>query len=267
MESVEASGKTVNEAIEKALAELGAERDEVEVEVLSEGKGMLGRGQAKVRVRLLDDEEDVDEDADDDEDEDVTDELDEDEDEDEDDAEELEEEEEAEEAEGDETDGEEGEAVEDEAEYAAQMLDHMLALMGIDADVSIRDAETPGDGLGMAKAVLDIEGDDLGILIGRKGETLGYLQYLLNLMVQRQLGEGNFFTIDVEGYRRRRERQLTTLARRMADQVRRTRKAVTLEPMPANERRIIHIALADDRQVATESSGEGEERAISILPR
>jgi len=254
MASVEASGKTVDEAIEKALEKLGAERDEVEVEVLSEGKGMLGRGQAKVRVRLLQDEDD---DVDDDDrvDEDVSDELADGEDE----SDEPGDEDEAEEA--------EGEPVEDEAEYAAQMLDHMLALMGIEADVSIRDAETPGDGLGMAKAVLDIEGDDLGILIGRKGETLGYLQYLLNLMVQRQLGEGNFFTIDVEGYRRRRERQLTTLARRMADQVRRTRKAVTLEPMPANERRIIHIALADDRQVATESSGEGEERAISILPR
>lgn len=264
MASVEASGKTVDEAIEKALDELGAERDEVEVEVLSEGKGMLGRGSAKVRVRLLDDEAAKDgaaavETADDE----VDDELeDEDDDEADDDAEDDEDEEDDEPGErGD------GEAVEDEAEFAAQMLDHMLALMGIEADVSIRDAETPGDGLGMAKAVLDIEGDDLGILIGRKGETLGYLQYLLNLMVQRQVGEGNMFTIDVEGYRRRRERQLTTLARRMADQVRRTRKGITLEPMPANERRIVHIALAEDRQVMTESSGEGEDRAISILPR
>jgi spoIIIJ-associated protein len=253
MASVEASGKTVDEAVEKALAKLGAGRDEVEVEVLSEGKGMLGRGQAKVRVRLRDHDGDSGE-LDDGEDGDQA-------------ADELGDDDQSEEAEGDEAVGEEGEPIEDEAEYAAQMLDHMLALMGIEADVSIRDAETPGDGVGVAKAVLDIEGDDLGILIGRRGETLGYLQYLLNLMVQRQLGEGNFFTIDVEGYRRRRERQLTTLARRMADQVRRTRKAVTLEPMPANERRIVHIALAEDRQVATESSGEGEDRAITILPR
>jgi spoIIIJ-associated protein len=253
MASVEASGKTVDEAVEKALAKLGAGRDEVEVEVLSEGKGMLGRGQAKVRVRLRDHDGDSGE-LDDGEDGDQA-------------ADELGDDDQSEEAEGDEAVGEEGEPIEDEAEYAAQMLDHMLALMGIEADVSIRDAETPGDGVGVAKAVLDIEGDDLGILIGRRGETLGYLQYLLNLMVQRELGEGNFFTIDVEGYRRRRERQLTTLARRMADQVRRTRKAVTLEPMPANERRIVHIALAEDRQVATESSGEGEDRAITILPR
>ena len=67
------------------------------------------------------------------------------------------------------------------------MLDKLLELMGIEADVSIRDAETPGDGLGMAKAVLDVEGDDLGLLIGRRGETLASLQYLLNLMVGRQL--------------------------------------------------------------------------------
>jgi spoIIIJ-associated protein len=165
-------------------------------------------------------------------------------------------------------DGAEGEAsepVEDEAEFAAQMLDKLLELMGIEADVSIRDAETPGDGLGMAAAVLDVEGDDLGILIGRRGETLASLQYLLNLMVSRQLGDRHqMFTIDVEGYRRRRERQLTTLALRMADQVRRTRRPVTLEPMPPSERRIIHIALAEDRQVETGSIGEGEDRKVSI---
>ena len=123
-------------------------------------------------------------------------------------------------------------------------------------------AETPGDGLGMAKAVLDVEGDDLGILIGRRGETLASLQYLLNLMVARQLAEHVAFTVDVEGYRRRRERQLTTLARRMADQVRRTKRPVTLEPMPPNERRIIHLTLAEDRQVETSSIGEGDDRKV-----
>jgi spoIIIJ-associated protein len=147
------------------------------------------------------------------------------------------------------------------------MLDQMLAMMGIEADVSIRDAETPGDGVGMAKAVLDIEGDDLGILIGRRGETLQSLQYLLNVMVARQLGERAFFTVDVEGYRRRRERSLTGLARKMADQVKRTKRPVQLEPMPANERRIIHLALADDRNVTTSSTGEGDARQISIQPR
>lgn len=229
MRDVEASGKTVEEAIEHALAELGAERDEVEVEVLTEAKGgILGVGGAQARVRVWRI------------------------------------------GEGDESqpsDEDDGEYIEDEAEIAAQTLDKLLEMMGVRADVSIRDPETPGDGLGMAKAVLDVEGDDLGLLIGRRGETLQSLQYLLNLMMTRQFKEHMSFTVDVEGYRRRREKQLNSLAQRMADQVRRTHRAVTLEPMPANERRIIHIALAEDRQVQTSSVGEGDARKVSISPR
>jgi len=234
MDGVEASGKTVNEAIDKALAELGVDRDAVEVEVLSEGKsGVLGVGasQASVRVRLHGEDAAAGPSAP--------------------------------ETEG----GADGELVEDEAEMAAQMLDHLLELMGITADVSIRDPETPGDGLGMAKAVLDVEGDDLGILIGRRGETLSSLQYLLNLMVSRRLGQHMPFTVDVEGYRQRREKQLNSLAFRMADQVKRTRRPVMLEPMPPNERRIIHLALAEDRQVETSSVGEGDTRKVEISPR
>ena len=258
MAGVEASGKTVDEAIEHALAELGVGRDSVNVEVLSEGKGGrlgIGGAQARVRVRLLDDDEDALDDEPQHGPEDAS----------EPDAARAG-------AGGDATaasgeDGDEDEYEEDEAEFAAQMLDQMLALMGIEADVSIRDAETPGDGVGMAKAVLDIEGDDLGILIGRRGETLQSLQYLLNVMVARQLGEQAFFTVDVEGYRRRRERSLTGLARKMAEQVKRTKRPVQLEPMPPNERRIIHLALADDRYVTTSSTGEGDARKISIQPR
>lgn len=240
MGGVEGSGRTVEEAIENALEELGVGRDEVDVQVLAEGKGgILGVGgaQARVLVRLLGDVEPDEEAA-----------------------------EGGGEAEGA-GEGEEGELIEDEAEFAAQMLDRLLELMGIQADVSIRDPETPGDGLGMAKAVLDVEGDDLGILIGRRGETLASLQYLLNLMVSRQLAEHLSFTVDVEGYRRRREKQLNSLAFRMADQVKRTRRPVTLEPMPPNERRIVHLALAEDRQVQTSSVGEGDARKVAISLR
>lgn len=241
MADVEASGKTVDEAVESALTQLGAGRDEVAVEVLSEGKsGILGVGsaQATVRVRLLEDGPPggaaVALPG----------------------------------AEGGGADGDEdGEYIEDEAEIAAQMLDHLLELMGVGADVSIRDAETPGDGLGMAKAVLDVEGDDLGLLIGRRGETLASLQYLLNLMASRQLGQHQSFTVDIEGYRRRREKQLNSLAYRTADQVKRTGRPVTLEPMPPNERRIIHLALAENRLVETSSLGEGDSRQVSIMPR
>lgn len=242
MAGVEASGKTVEEAIDNALDELGAERDEVDIEVLAEPKKgrLLGVGaqEARVRVKLQGEEFDDDEEGDEDDDE-----------------------------PGSENKlvvDADGEPIEDEAEFAATMLDQMLALMGIEADVSIRDAETPGDGLGMAKAVLEVEGDDLGVLIGRRGDTLTSLQYLLNLMVSRQLGDGNYFTVDIEGYRRRRERQLKTLAQRTAETVKRTKRPVTLEPMPPNERRIIHLTLSEDRYVQTDSVGEGEERKVSI---
>ena len=228
MAGVEASGKTVDEAIERALDELDATREDIEFEVLSEAKGgILGVGASDARVRVWRTGQDPDA------------------------------------PEADQS-TEDGEFIEDDAEMAAQMLDHLLELMGIAADVSIRDAETPGDGLGMAKAVLDIEGDDLGLLIGRRGETLASLQYLLNLMAGRKLIEHATFTVDVEGYRRRREKQLNSLARRMADQVRRTRRPVTLEPMPPNERRIVHLTLAEDRDVETSSMGEGENRKVSI---
>lgn len=242
MESVEASGKNVDEAIENALAELGAERDEVEVEVLSEGRGgVLGVGaeEARVRVWIPDDEINVADPAPRD----------------------------AVEAGAEGEAPADGEEEEDEAEFAALMLDKLLALMGIEADVSIRDAETAGDGVGMALAVLDVEGDDLGILIGRRGETLNALQYLLNLMASRQVGKSVFFTVDVEGYRRRRERTLTQIARRAADQVRRTGRPMNLDPMPPNERRIIHLALSEDRGVMTASIGEGESRQVSVSPR
>ncbi len=242
MADVEASGKNVEEAIGRALEQLGVDREQAVIEVLSEGHGgVFGVGGEPARVRVsTDSRSELAGDGDaavqpppaDDE-----------------------EEEEAE------------ELIEDEAEVAAQTLDHMLEIMGVRADVSIRDAETPGDGLGLVKAVLDIEGDDLGILIGRRGETLASLQYLLNLMMMRQFGERMMFTVDVEGYRRRRERQLNSLARRMADQVKRTKRPVTLEPMPPNERRIVHMALAEDRYVTTASTGEGDARKISINPK
>ncbi len=210
MDGVEANGNTVDEAVERALVELGLTREQVTIEVVSEAEG-----DARVVVTPVG----------------------------------------------------EGEEAEDPAEFAAQMLDKLLELMGVDADVSIRDAETPGDGLGMANAVLDVEGEDLGLLIGRRGETLQSLQYLLNLMVSQQRGRQDFFTVDVEGYRRRREDTLNSLARRMADQVKRSGEPATLEPMPANERRIIHMALSESRSVSTSSIGEGDARRIAISPK
>jgi len=243
MDGVEASGRSIDEAVENALEELGATRDQVRVEVLNPGRGGvfgLGIVEAQVRVRLLAEGEAP---ADEPEDEAAP--------------------PPASASEQTEGDG----PVEDAAEKAAQILDKLLALMGIEAEVSIRDPETPGEGLGLAEAVLDVEGDDLGVLIGRRGETLQSLQFILNLMASRLLGERIQFTVDVEGYRSRREGQLRNMAQRMADQVRRTRQSVTLELMPPSERRIVHITLAEDRHVTTESIGEGDERQVSINPR
>lgn len=232
----------------------------MEVEVLSEGRaGILGirGGQARVRVRPLPgvaparDLDDLDED---DEQPDLrtpgTG---------------LPPDEEYEEDESDEV--EEPLELSEAVEEAVDILQHLLDLMGLDTDVQARPPRTLGDGTGLVEAVLDVSGEDLGLLIGRRGDTLAALQYILNLMIRRRLHSRLTFGIDVEGYRRRREATLNGLARRMADRVRTTGQSLTLEPMPPAERRIVHLALADDPDVLTVSIGEGEARKVAITPR
>jgi spoIIIJ-associated protein len=155
----------------------------------------------------------------------------------------------------------------DDVAYARQVLEDLLRLTDVDAEVSVRPAETPGDGAGLNKAVLDVDGDDLGVLIGRRGSTLASLQYLVNLIVSRRFKQGSPFAVDVGGYRKRREESLRALAFRMADKVRETGRTITLEPMPPNERRIVHIALAEDPTVGTSSVGEGDLRKVAIMRR
>lgn len=156
---------------------------------------------------------------------------------------------------------------EETVEAAVEILERMLELMQIDADVTSRPPTSPGDGVGMVTAVLDVDGEDLGMLIGRRGETLVSLQYILNLMLARRLGQRVMVGVDVGGYRRRREESLRGLANRIADRVRSTGQSITLEPMPPNERRIIHIALSEDPDVITVSIGEGDARKVAITPR
>lgn len=216
MEGVEASGKTVEEAIERALRDLGVTREQVDIEILSEGRaGILGFGGEPARVRVT-------------------------------------------------PRASAGGPGGSDTETALEVLRELLRLMGVEASVSARAPETPGDGVGMAKAVLDVQGEDLGILIGRRGETLAALQYTVNLIVGRRCDGQSVFSVDVEGYRRRREETLRRLALRMAERVKETGRPVTLEPMPANERRIVHLALAQDPKVVTASLGEGENRKVSI---
>jgi spoIIIJ-associated protein len=114
---------------------------------------------------------------------------------------------------------------------------------------------------------INLIGNDLASLIGRRGEALTDLQYVFNLIMNKKTRTWGKVMIDVEGYRARRKANLMNLARRMADQVLATRQPITLEPMPAYERRLVHLALLDHPYIRTESFGEGEERKVTIFPK
>jgi len=243
MESVEVSAKTVDEAIDIALEDLGLKRSQVDIEVLTPGKpGLFGLGgeQARIRVTALEGVEVQ--------------------------RPEPEHEPETREELFPESDIEVKDIDSEEVELASDYLRTLLELAGINAEVTVRAPETPADGLGRATAVLDIDGEDLGLLIGRRGSSLAALQYLVNVMVTRRLQSRVLVTIDVEHYHRRREESLRGLARRVAERVRHSHRPFTLEPMPAAERRIIHLALAEDQGVMTASVGQGDERKVVIRP-
>ncbi|MBE0480470.1 MAG: protein jag [Dehalococcoidia bacterium] len=148
-------------------------------------------------------------------------------------------------------------------DVAQEVLRTLLNGTGIDADIHV-EVKHGGE---QSTISLDIEGDDLGILIGRRGETLTALQYLVNLIVSRQARSYVGVVVDVEGYRKRRYEALRQLARRLADQVRSTGRPVTLEPMSAGERRIIHLELRDNPYVSTQSVGQGDGRKIAIFSK
>jgi len=152
----------------------------------------------------------------------------------------------------------------EEVDFAAQTVDDILRILDIDAEISIREPLTPGDGLGSVLAVIDIKGDDLGLLIGRRGETLVALQYLVNLILGRKYPGRGGVTIDVEHYKHRNEERIVNLAKRMGDRVRQTGTPITLEPMPAAERRLIHMTFAEDPELETNSIGEGDNRKVVI---
>jgi spoIIIJ-associated protein len=152
----------------------------------------------------------------------------------------------------------------EEVDFAAQTVDDILRILDIDAEISIREPITPGDGLGSVLAVIDIKGEDLGLLIGRRGDTLIALQYLVNLILSRRYPGKGGVTIDVEHYRHRNEERIIALAQRMADRVRETGSPITLEPMSAAERRLVHITFAEDPELETNSIGEGENRKVVI---
>ncbi len=159
------------------------------------------------------------------------------------------------------------EDIEEELSIAQATLGQLLDYMGIEATIDLvkavpADGEDPED----TPWILDVNGDDLGLLIGKRGETLGDLQYITRLIVSRQTQRRSRFVVDVEGYKTRREDVLRTLAMRMADRAKEQGRTMTLEPMPPNERRIIHLTLRDDEDVTTESVGDGDRRKVTIVP-
>lgn len=157
----------------------------------------------------------------------------------------------------------------EDEQMAKDIVRELLTYMGILADVVAVDnpSHMPLDGEDPPTIFVDILGRDLGMLIGRRGENLAQIQYLVNLLANRKLGDWTRVIVDVEGYRSRREESLIGLAERVARQVARSRRPIVLEPMPPNERRIVHMVLKSNPDVTTESNGEGANRRITVQPR
>ena len=141
-----------------------------------------------------------------------------------------------------------------------KIVGHILKEMEVEARPTIRSSGTGPDD----PAIIDVQGEDAGLLIGRRGETLQALQFVVNLLLNRQENQRTHVIVDVEQYRERRSRNISTMAKRMAERVIASGRPVTLEPMSASDRRTVHMALADHNQVTTESSGEGRDRKVTI---
>ena len=226
-DSLEVVAKSVEEATEIGLKELDAERNEVEVEVLSRGRpGFLGFGSdpARVRVSRLGSSVAA--------------------------------------ARATMREDEEGSDAVDDAEVTSvgqSIVNELLKHMKVTAQVYLQDApEGP---------VLEIEGEDSGLLIGRRGETLQSLEYLVNFLLSRRLERRARIQIDVEGYKERRYRSLRQIAQRTAERVSRSGRPQGLNPMTPAERRVVHMALANNARVTTESVGEGPDRKVIVNPR
>lgn len=165
--------------------------------------------------------------------------------------------------------GDEPSTPEEDAQLAAlatELLSRLVELMGFEAEVIATWREPDADNE-HRYLLLDLQGRDLSPLIGRRGDTLGNMQYLVRLMINQRLHRWKNIVVDVEGYRQRRMEHLSQLALRSAQQVAQSGRPLSLEPMPANERRIIHLTLRDHAEVFTESTGEGARRKVQILPR
>ena len=250
MEEIVMSARTVDEAIELALKELDVDRDEAEVEILSRGKtGFLGIGSevARVRARKLalggsapaatapsGTGATATEDA-------------------------------APSTTGAAATGAPATGVTADADSAAgaatAVVGRILEAAGVNVTRTLRTANDPETG----GPIIDLAGEDSGLLIGRRGQTLQALQFLVNMIVRKE-HEGVRVVLDVENYRQRRESSLRDMAVKVAARVAQTNRSITLEPMPPADRRIIHTSLSDHPGVTTESTGEGGGRKVMVMP-
>ena len=254
--TLEIIAPTVEEAIEKGLNELNMRREDVDIEVLDEGsKGLFGFGNRQVRIRLtlkasaeeaapaptpkpapapvLDEDDEPEEDD----------------------------------FEAKSFDGDLDTELENMRSIAQATVAELLEKMDIPrAKVESRIVYNEDDDEREPGVLVEILGNDLSILIGKRAETLDALQYIARLIVGKEIGHGVNLTVDVEGYRSRREQNLRQMARRMASQAVKTGRKQMLEPMTAAERRIIHIELRENHEVTTESVGEEPRRKITIIP-
>jgi spoIIIJ-associated protein len=239
--TLEIIAPSVDEAITRGITQLGISREAVDIEILDSGsKGLFGLGGRQARVRLvLKSESDAPITATP-----VTDSV------------------------NASTEAKSEEPSDEDAilKVSRETVRDLLEKMKVFAKVTAHYTEVaePGD---ERQVLVDINGDDLSILIGRRTETLNALQYIASLIVSKELEQWVPLVIDIQGYRLRRNRQLQQLARRMAEQAVHTGKRQTLEPMPANERRIIHMELSSHEQVITESTGEEPNRKVTIVPK
>ncbi len=205
MREVVKGGRTVEEAVDAALEELGLGREEVEVQVLEEPRGGLfglWRGSREVRVLVREKPD-------------------------------------------------RARVAADFVRQVGDLLEVPLKVVAVEEDQVLR---------------LEVEGDDVGLLIGRRGQMLAALEFLANRVAARAAGRGKRIVVDVGGYRRRRWEQLERLARSMAERAVRTGREVVLRPMSAQERRVVHLALADHPRVQTVSRGEEPNRQVVIAP-
>ena len=149
------------------------------------------------------------------------------------------------------------------ASIAVETLSNILQAANVNVSRTLRSADDPDVG----GPIIDLAGEDSGLLIGRRGQTLQALQFLVNLIVRQRMGENVRVMLDVEHYRQRRESSLRDMASKVAARVVETNRSVTLEPMPPADRRVVHTALADNPRVTTESSGERDNRKVTIMPK